>query len=236
MHRTSWALLLATALSIVVLGATVAHAAPVTYNISGTVSGSSLGPDVQIGDPFSGSFTYDPMETNSSTFGLQTIYRTVPPHGLGIQIDSVGNHAGTHLTDTSQPVDVVVENDINGSITGFKIEVRTDTSPGFNGGESIANATGIIGLRDTDGTVFNDQSLPTSLTLSDFETATINFEFDINDRTEGWRGTITGMSLAVPVPAAMWLGGVMLIGMILYKSAVASRRRGTESFAQRVRI
>ena len=188
MHRISPGILPAAALLIAVMGAN-AIAAPVTYNISGTVLGGSLEPDVKAGDAFSGSFTYDPMETNALPLGIQTRYTTLPPHGLGIQIDSVGSHAGTYATDTSQQVQVLIVND-NAGNDNFNLDARVDISLGFNGGAPIAGAQGAIRLDDTDGTVFSDQSLPTSLTLSDFEAARLFIKFvDVdNDRSAEWRG------------------------------------------------
>ena len=86
-------------------------------------------------------------------------------------------------------------------------------------------AFGFIDLRlgDSSGSVFSDTSLPLNLSLNDFDIRTLILRSgQPNDIKYQIDGEITALSVsAVPIPAAVWLFGSGIIGLI----GVARRKK-----------
>ena len=95
------------------------------------------------------------------------------------------------------------------------------------GGSNFAflAAFGFIDLRlgDSSGSVFSDTSLPLNLSLNDFDIRTLILRSgQPNDIKYQIDGEITALSVsAVPIPAAVWLFGSGIIGLI----GVARRKK-----------
>jgi hypothetical protein len=156
-----------------------ALADPVTFRFSGVLdvvsdvpSGPVLGGQFNVGDTFSGSFTFD----DSAVGEEGSYYYNTPPNGLLVTINN--------LDFSSDPNNVQayvnVENDetnLFGEIWDrFGYEVRESVifpvPTGFH--TSIR-----IYLFDSSATAFNSHSLPTDLTLAAWESATMGIFSEI---------------------------------------------------------
>jgi hypothetical protein len=156
-----------------------APADPVTFSFSGVLdtvydapSGPVLGGQFNVGDTFSGSFTFD----DSAVGEEGSYYYNTPPNGLLVTINN--------LDFSSDPNNVQayvdVENDqtnLDGEIWDrFRYEVREPVifpvPTGFD-------PTIRIELFDSSATAFNSLSLPTDLTLAAWDSATMNISSEI---------------------------------------------------------
>lgn len=157
---------------ILILAATLwsgfAYAAPVTYFFGGTLNSvdSELGPDLSIGTPFSGSFTFDSNSPDNDPSPLLGIYSPGPAFSVNIN--------GILFSAAGSGGSIQVDND---SIFGGS---RFSANGGISG-PALNNylASNIyLDLRDSDGTVFGNDALPLGgFNLADFESARLILVF-----------------------------------------------------------
>jgi len=226
----------------VVSATTSIQAAPVTYNFSGVITnytfntaftsdpfGSSIGP----GTMFTGSYTYDPNEQLGSTVSsTSTTYRFfTSSSSMNVQIASLD------LTNGDNNSRIVITNDFSGSDSYLAQSVSTGAGVGAEVGsipESIIGDSllsfGTILLSDSTGAVFTNMDLPETLPSLDMfdnpsffwglESSMIDcpdpdFCNEIITEIYTFEGTLSSLSVSsVPVPAAVWLFGSGLIGLI----------------------
>jgi len=73
----------------------------------------------------------------------------------------------------------------------------------------------VIGLFDSTGMVFSDESLPTSLSLSGFDSPYISLTFISSEQTVGVSGIMTAFSVPVPEPSTglLVISGLLGVGV-----------------------
>jgi hypothetical protein len=193
-----------------------AQAGVMTVNFSGLITSvpdphNLLGGTVQVGDPFSGSFTYDTSATNVGSGDIgQYVYNPLTPP-LGIVIN-VGGYS--FQPSGAMVIDVRI-NQPSGPTSAL---VATDGAT-----EASLAGTPLLGafvLGDSAGTTITTTALPTSLDLSAFDVRGIAVDVS--------RGTNIGRLFegeirlsAVPEPASAALLGVGIAALV----AVGLRRR-----------
>ena len=193
-------------ISLVLLGfsAPTANAATITYDYVATVthvSGSAVS-TVSAGDSMSGQISWD----------LSAV-------GVGTYPESYANAGGFSYSVGG----------VSGSFQSLLVSIFEDTLVVPNTVDqfkiSAGSAPGIrsFGLADHSGDVFSNGELPFSLSLSDFTSSSIViYNYGANDLYNLADGddynmfaSVTALSVSpVPVPAAFWLFGSALIGLV----------------------
>ena len=189
-----------------------ATAAIVPINWIGVVSSTTIAGTVDIGDTITGHFSYD----DSSSYGSYS--------------DAV-----TQQYDTNHDSSFSV-NGLSGTIGGNDIWVYNNhysvgdqfDSRGFNGGytgdllagQSVSQI--FVRFNDSTASVFADTSL-----LSELDSAQFNFShnsrLDLDSGSVGFYVTSFSSVTEVPVPAAGWLFGSAVIGLL--HTQIARRER-----------
>ena len=196
-----------------------------TINFTGTLgfieidNGSTTYSGLTIGDSFSGSFTYGDSSADASSIvtnpPISADYSfTGAPYGgtiTGGSITTIGTDSGVGIGDNDgMGDDTFYINNLYG--TSIPYETISDTW-----GTYSSNGTQAFGLDlySFDTSIFSGlgfQILPLTLGNSDIALFYIE-EIDTSGTTYLATGILTSIT-AVPVPAAVWLFGSGLIGLI----------------------
>lgn len=150
-----------------ILSGQTAQATPVTYQFGGTIDLTVLGDafgTLATGDTFQGVFTFDDSTLQAPPFvPLGTAYNALTSFSMTISGQMIAGGAGA----------MVIHNDEGGfdfvEILPFiTFPAGSMNPPGTLGGLGICGGCFSIFLRDNTATVFNDESLPGSLSLASF--------------------------------------------------------------------
>lgn len=178
-----------------------ASAAVVNVQYSGHIDLSGLGGDV--GTVFSGNYAYDDMAIGSgSAFGVTT-YPLLPETELSIGGVEI---SGSSFPDPSQQGALLIWNDSAGTDL---YEFFAPLDRGTGGLDFLGrNLTSFgFGLFDLQGTMFDDNSLPSDLGfLPEVDSSTFRLIFDGLGNRLTVDGRLDSIALsAVPIPTAAWL-------------------------------
>ena len=208
----------------------------VSYNFTATVrlvdttELSDLGISVSVGDSIIGSFSYDP--TNATADGISTSFQSV--YGFDVPPSSMSYTVGgyTYTAEDKQlggswslPSNPDFAVGVVDSLFGRDILSISSAST-----IGAADLTTNIRLFDFSEAVFSNDSLPTVYSGQDFDltyaglsegTRLTLFHPENNFSSVVFEAELTSLN-AVPVPAAVWLFGTALIGLVGF-----SRRRKT---------
>lgn len=177
-----------------------ANANPVAFDFSGTIF-SSPGDLVPLATPFSGSFSYDDALTGSATA------------------------SGTNYSPAAFTLNILGEEIMFSAIINV-----TDDSTFIPGADSIQvgffginpmpiiNSLDVSGIElafvDSTGTMLADESLPGTFGLDGWTSRLLAIRFTQNTLNPTL-GTLSSLTpSAVPVPAAVWLLGSALLGLV----------------------
>ena len=197
-----------------------------TINFTGTLgfieidTGSTTYSGLAIGDSFSGSFTYGDSSADASSIvtnpPISADYSfTGAPYGgaiTGGSITTIGTDSGVGIGDNDgMGDDTFIINNLYGSSIPYETISDTWGTYSSNGTQAFG-----IDLYSLDTSIFsglNFQVLPLTLSNSDFALFYIEEVDTFGNTTYLATGKLTAIS-AVPVPAAAWLFGSGLIGLI----------------------
>lgn len=206
-----------------------AHAQLVTIQFSGTVN--SLSADaaglVNIGNSFSGSYTYETSTADATASPIEGDY-TNAIKALTLSVGGLSFSEGVDPTPTFLTDGISIIN--NGF--GMNIDVyaaSVDTLSGSNVGIFSASQFGFnMYLIDPTGTIYSNDSLPTSLSLVPFQNPDSNLQpptLELTVLNNGTRSTFASANISsittVPVPASFWLFGSGSVGLV----TLARRKR-----------
>jgi hypothetical protein len=178
------------------------EAATILASFTGQVTSvdAALSASFQSGDAISGSFSFDSDAMDASpadlTFGeyqvsdLSIQVGTYSPDVDAGDTLEIGNHSADFLN--------LIANPSGSSVGAF--------SPNF----------WQLNLADSTGSVFDSDALPTSLSLDDFDSGIIVFEFFDGMSFPQVTGTVTSISLPVvpePASALLVLAGLVALGL-----------------------
>ena len=183
---------------------TSTNAATIIYQFDGQIFGAGLG-GIPDGTPYSGEFSY---EDNSPNLGTNP---------------SVGVYEYNYF-EVTIGADTIFA-DLTGTTSGTPSRIFISNSPGADtmnvnanpAGGSVGTYTSVLAFNVafTDSDVFNDISLPgNNLTIDDFQFSNFSGLATLsNGVVVDFGGTVESLQ-AVPLPAALWLFGSGLIGLI----------------------
>lgn len=192
---------------LTLVGTAPAHALIITVNYEGTVnnigSGGGASTVFAIGNILTGTYTFDDGATDGDANTSKGSYGAISNiFTLGSYSSGAGNSQLLIKTE-NKPIAQTDKYTFEDKDVG-------DHASGGTGNKAFQQFK--IDLSDTDGTVFTNDSLPASLTLGDFETKTFELKFSGGDTI---KGNLTDMTFsAVPIPAAVWLMGSALLGLV----------------------
>lgn len=188
----------------------VSQAAIVTLSFSGQITQANFyaadpfSGAITVGTPFTGTYTFDTDTPDSSPLvaGYSRYLHSGPPYGINAQI---GGFSGTSennatslnyriITDPAHVHDIQASNVTFGGVNAYLMQIF---------------------LRDTTLTALSDTNLSSDPpNLSDYQTK--NFFLGIGSSSSAdatFTGEVYSIS-AVPVPAAAWLFGSALLGLV----------------------
>jgi len=193
-----------------------AQATPVQFLFSGTLNSVTPGlPLFQVGNPFSGTFTYESSTTaNPGSIPQQAFYNALTDFTVTIQIvPNAITFSTSKSAPSGAPNSVVIENHEAG---GGGIDVfRVQALPPFSGSNLplFLVTSAVVALQDNSASVFGPDDtivpLPTSLNLSQFssELFGLNFANSAGDQFQA-RGPLNNLvRTPVPEPTTLLLFG-----------------------------
>jgi len=185
------------------LFATVATAAPVTFNFTGAISEvhSSLFPTFNTSQTLTGSYTFNPATVDSNpsaNIGRYNGTIQALTVNLGSYTATLGNSGSNFI-------------EIRNQVSSDRYEVRAPlTGPTVNGFSPLRFR---IELIDPSATAFNNANLPTTApSLSSFAASRFRIIFEDGNGNARVRGALTSLT-AVPLPAAVVLFGAGLVAL-----------------------
>lgn len=207
--------LLTTAALVLLSSASLVRGDIVEFDYSGTVDGIVAGPGVNSslysdwvsgGDAISGSFSYDLDLSDPEADGTYLITNTLE----GALSYETGDSAdSTRLiyssSGTTDPFSVTINDGGSDQFVQRANDDNVGTAP-----PEVGYVTVSIELTDTDGTVFGSEALPATLSLDDFEAASVTYTAYTSEggdplfRVDGTISTLT-QTTSVPEPSTMLL-------------------------------
>jgi len=192
---------------VLAMVSTSASAAPITVNWTGTVTATGVAGSVDIGDTISGYYTYDDGTTvTTSVYNPAADSNTfVTNHDSYFSVNGFSGYTTGN--------NIAVFNDFSVS-TGDQFDTRGYGAPYFGdtiGGFSVTQI--FVRFNDSTATALDTSALPSFLDPADFDNNLKSridgpgIQFQIDDFSFSEAST-------VPVPAAAWLFGSGLLGLI----------------------
>ena len=210
----------ACALMVAAAATTTAQASAVTYYFGGKLEGVDTGlPSLSVGNSFSGSFTFESTAVDAFSNPSIGVYNT----GSAVEV-TVNGFAYASTSLCSLCTGVQVTNDLVGN-SFYAYSGGT----GSLVGQSLGGLSPYLVFISLDGhsqTVFSNDALPSSLSLSSFDNSYFSIEF--GDRALGSSSTaggpLTYLSTTAPVPVPEASTSAML-ALGLGALAVVRRRK-----------
>lgn len=174
-----------------------------------------LGDTVLVGDSLEGLVQYSTGLTDLDPDPTIGFYDGVPIEENFME----GSNEASGFFQTTLFFDVTVSDGVNGSDV-IEFFASGDTTPSTLDVAGIQFVDLVLTLTDTDGTVLQDDSLPTNFDLADFESAQIVLSGeDSQDFVYFVEASITSLSItAIPEPGSSF-------AMLIVAGSVAIRRR-----------
>ena len=203
----------AAALSLIL--SSTANAAIVTVDWSGMVTSTPIDPVVAIGDAITGSFSYD----NTTVGGIP-----LGPTAFSYSTNHISSFLVNSLSGSRDDQNIVIF-DNSGGADGVQ---SRGLAGGYTGSTLASNSVTQIFIQfgDTSGAVFSGTTLPSTLndanfdlksgflSLSGFSSTADRINFNVT--------SFTTSVAPVPVPAAVWLMGSALAGLVGFKRKKAA--------------
>jgi hypothetical protein len=196
----------------IILYGQTAHANPITYQFGGTIDLTVLGDafgTLSTGDTFQGVFTYDDATPQAPPFvPLGTAYNALTSFSITIGAETITGGAGA----------MVIHNDEGGidfvEILPFiTFPAGSMNPPGTLGGLGICGGCFSIFLRDSTSTVFNDESLPGSLSLASFPGNNVVRFTDASGLLSVESQLTSLVSVPEPTPILLLSAGFVALGL-----------------------
>ena len=218
---------LATLLAVALHNIPAAYAELVTFQVTATVDTVDdpnwlLGGSILVGDTLEGTLQYDTSLPDLEPDANLGTYFASPPGGSFIE----GTSSASGFFETIDFFDAVVGNGPTSGDEDFVVFFATgDTTPSTLVHPSVDWVDLAVVLYDFDGTVFSNDSLPTTLDLAEFELAEVELTSE-DDQNFIYAVTATITDIAqVPEPSTLLLGAVAAIGLLLGTHVRRTQRR-----------
>ncbi len=196
----------------IILYAQTAHANPVTYQFGGTIDLTVLGDafgTLSTGDTFQGVFTYDDATPQAPPFvPLGTAYNALSSFSITIGAETITGGAGAMVVHNNEGGIDFVE-----ILPFITFPAGSMNPPGTLGGLGICGGCFSIFLRDTTATIFNDESLPGTLSLASFPGNNV-VRFTDAGGNFSVESPLTSLA-SVPEPSAILLLATGLVALAL---------------------
>lgn len=199
------------------LVATATKGDVIRYEYAGTVSlifgGSFYGITPEVGDPITGTFTYDTSIVGTQDGPYATIYEDPQSSQLGLTLRGI-----TVTSDTGYRMEVYN----NAPVVDFQI-VNSDSRVNV-GGSGVHAGSIQFEFLDPTGRAFGGQSVPTHLDLSSFTVT----QGELNNLGES--GLFSGVVFSidsltvVPEPSTFTLVAIGSIGLVVWSRRYKNRR------------
>jgi len=201
-----------------------ARAAQITVNFTGSITSvtvdgvaSGLG-GIDVGDPFSGFFSYDTDAVLLYSEPQSALYRMSDIVAISMTIDGVPFQGKDTFAALNILNDAVSSESDNSDL--FAVQQEINLPSGWST-TSPLGTTAAAALLDVEGAVFNDLSVPNSIALRDFDLGEIGLRLpDLTvpgSDVEFGLVSIKGSINIVPEPSSLAMcGSLLIVGAMVF--------------------